>query len=608
MDFRSKPDTNFRNIDDLTEKEAAEEARALRDGINYHDHLYYVKNAPKISDAVYDQLFQRLEDLEAAFPDLKTEDSPTVRIGAEPVSKLTKIRHAAPLLSLQATLECKAVESFLRTARDKSGTTSVRYCLEPKFDGLSVEVVYHDGRFKHGSTRGDGMVGEDISHNLKTIRSLPLCLQEADGASGRVAVRAEVYMSREGFVALNRQRVERGQDTFANPRNAAAGMMRQLESRNVAGKPFDIVFYEILAADSQLPPTHCEVLDQLSRWGLRVSPLNDSGSSLEDIRAFHQDLAKRRDVLDYEIDGIVVKVDDHGLRDELGNRHRNPRWAIAWKFEPCEEVTTVADIVVQVGRTGILTPVALLQPVDVGGVTVSRATLHNANEVRRKDIRVGDCVRVIRAGDVIPEIEKRIGQKGSKRAAPFSMPRRCPACGSKVQRKGAYYLCNAGLSCPAQLVTRLQHFASRDAMDIKHLGEHTAAQLVERGLVHDLADLYGLTVEDLESLDGFAERSAKQLHDAIQGAKKPPLDRFLYALGIRHVGQRVARQLANEYGALESLAAAGQQDIGNIPDIGKETAESVADFFADHQNRDVLNRLYKAGMDVQPMPGKHRQP
>jgi len=597
-----------RNIDDLSRKEAEEEVRALRKDINYHDYLYYIENAPEVSDAVYDKLFKRLEDLESAFPGLKSDDSPTVRVGAPPVSKLRKVRHTAPLQSLQATLEPGDVESFLAAARGKSATKSVHCCLEPKFDGLSVEIIYQNGNFQLGASRGDGEIGEDISHNLKTIRTLPLSLQDTDGVPDKVTVRAEVYMPREGFVALNRQRVERGQDPFANPRNAAAGMVRQLESRKVADKPLDIFFYEILAIDGQLPSTHREVLKQLSRWGLKTSPLNDSASSLDDIRTYHQDLAERRDELDYEIDGIVIKIDNHDLRDQLGSRHRSPRWAIAWKFQPSEETTRVADIVVQVGRTGILTPVALLQPVDVGGVTVSRATLHNAGEVHRKDIRVGDRVRVIRAGDVIPEIESRIKQQGRKRSDPFAMPAHCPVCSSKVRREGAYYLCTAGLSCPAQLSTRLQHYASRDAMDIDYLGEQTAARLVEHGLVHDLADLYDLTVSDIEVLDGFAQHSAKQLRDAIQGTKKPRLDRFLYALGIRRVGCRVAGQLADEFRSLDKLAAADRQRIEKIPDIGKETAESTADFFADRRNRDVLKRLRDAGVQVQPMPDRHGQP
>lgn len=538
MDFKKKPDTNFRELDQLDKKEAAEEARALREGVNYHDYLYYVKDSPEIADAVYDKLFQRLQDLEEAFPGIKTDDSPTRRVGAEPVSRLKKVEHRAPLQSLQATLEADAVRSFLKRAREKAGKQSIRFILEPKFDGLSVEVVYEKGRFGYGATRGNGEVGEDISHNLKTIRTLPLSLR--GGPPESLAVRGEVYMTRKGFTELNKQRLERGEEPFANPRNAAAGLMRQYESRRAAGKPLNVFFYEILAMDGDMPAAHEETLERLGDWGLKTSPLNESASSFKDIERYHSELAEARDDLDYEIDGIVIKVDDHELRDALGSRDRNPRWALAWKFEPREEVTLVEDIVVQVGRTGILTPVALLQPVDVGGVTVSRATLHNEREARRKDIRVGDSVRIIRAGDVIPEVEERVKRPGKKRGEPFAMPARCPVCEAKVVQEGAYHLCTAGLSCPAQLRGRITHYAARDAMDIDHLGTKAAGQLVGRELVKDLADLYALEVQDLESLEGFAERSARQLHDAIQGAKEPRLDRFLYALGIPLVGRRAA--------------------------------------------------------------------
>jgi len=608
MDFKKKPDTNFRELEKLDKKEAAEEARALREGINYHDHLYYVKDAPKIADAVYDKLFQRLQDLEEAFPEIKTDDSPTQRIGAEPVSRLEKIEHKAPLQSLQATLEADAVRAFLKSARDKAGKRSVRFILEPKFDGLSVEVVYEKGRFQYGTTRGNGEVGEDISHNLKTIRALPLALRDRDEAPESLALRGEVYMTRKGFTELNKQRVERGEGPFANPRNAAAGLMRQYESRRAAGKPLSVFFYEILATDGDMPPTHKETLEQLKDWGLKTSPLNESASSFADIEHYHGKLAEERDDLDYEIDGIVIKVDEHALRDTLGSRDRNPRWALAWKFEPREEVTLVEDIVVQVGRTGILTPVALLQPVDVGGVTVSRATLHNEREARRKDIRVGDRVRIIRAGDVIPEVEERVKRPGKKRGEPFEMPRHCPVCGAEVAREGAYRLCTAGLSCPAQLRKRITHYAARDAMDIDHLGEKAAEQLVGRELVKNLADLYELEVDDLESLDGFAERSSRQLHDAIQAAKGPHLDRFLYALGIPLVGRRVAGQLADEFRSLEKIAAADKREIEEISGIGSEIAAAAADFFADRSNRKVLEHMHKSGLKVKSMPERKKQP
>ncbi|UHQ56103.1 NAD-dependent DNA ligase LigA [Microbulbifer sp. YPW16] len=608
MDFTSKPDTDFRPVEGLDKDEASEEARALREGINYHDHLYYVKGSPKISDAEYDKLFARLEDLEQEFPDLRTDDSPTRRVGVSPVSKLEKISHRKPLLSLQAKLDADDVRTFLESICKAADRKFPRLILEPKFDGLSIEVVYREGQFEHGSTRGNGETGEDISHNLKTIRTLPLSLQDVAHAPGLLAVRGEVYMRKKGFTALNRQRVESGEEPFANPRNAAAGLMRQYESRQAAGKPVSVFFYEILEMDDERPQSHQKALQKLSDWGLRTSPLNRAASSFEEVRDYHAQLQGKRDELDFEIDGIVIKVDQVELQEKLGNRDRSPRWALAWKFKPREETTTVEDIVVQVGRTGMLTPVALLTPVDVGGVTVSRATLHNEAEVRRKDIRVGDTVRVIRAGDVIPEIEERIKRPGKKRAEPFSMPGHCPSCEAPVSRDGAYYLCTAGLACPAQLRGRIQHYAGRDAMDIDHLGAKAARQLVERGLVHNLADLYGLAVEDLESLEGFARRSAKQLHDAIQAAHKARLDRFLYALGIPLVGQRVARQLAREFGKLDKVASAKEDDISVIDGIGSEIAMATTAFFHDSQNRQILRRLQQQGVEVTPMPRRDRQP
>ncbi|NIV75617.1 MAG: NAD-dependent DNA ligase LigA [Gammaproteobacteria bacterium] len=609
MDFKKRPRTDFKPIDAISRDQARKEAAALREGVAYHDYLYYVKNQPAISDALYDKLFRRLEELEEAHPELRSPDSPTRRVGAEPVSRLKKVRHAAPMLSLQAVRETSEVEAFHRRVREAAGKRKLAYVLEPKFDGLSVELVYREGRLHHGATRGNGDVGEDISHNLKTIGAVPLSLR-ADGAVPEsLAVRAEVFMPKSGFIDLNRERIERGEEPFANPRNAAAGLMRQLDPRNVAGKPLDIYFYEILDADGDIPDSHHDVLARLGEWGLKTSPLNRGGSSLDDLRGYHERLSGRRDDLDYEIDGTIVKVDDRALREKLGVRARNPRWAIAWKFPPREEVTTLEEIVVQVGRTGMLTPVALLQPVDVSGVTVSRATLHNADEVRRKDVRPGDRVRIVRAGDVIPEVLERVPQPGVKRARPFSMPRRCPVCGAQVEREGAYCFCPAGLSCQAQLVGRILHYASRDAMNIDHLGEKTAQQLVARDMVHDIADLYDLSIDDLELLDGFARKSATQLHAAVQDARRVRLDRFLYALGIRHVGRRIARLLATELGSLLAVRGASAERLERIPEIGTEIARSVAGFFDEKQNRRVLERLRRAGVRVADMPSRRkRQP
>jgi len=597
MDFKKHPKTDFKDVNALSKEEAQEEIASLREGISYHDHLYYVKNKPKISDATYDKLFRRLQELEQAFPQLQSESSPTQRVGAAPVDELKDVRHAALMLSLNAALEEKDVGDFAAFVGRNTKKKKIAYVLEPKFDGLSVEVVYENGKFRYGATRGDGEIGEDISENLKTIRTVPLQLQEGKTPfPSFLSVRAEAFMHKQGFQALNKARIEKGQEPFANPRNAAAGTLRQLDPKNVADKPLDVFFYDILKAEGDGFSSHWTALNEFPRWGLPTCPSNERCFSLNKIKAYHQRHLKKRDELDYEIDGIVIKLDEYALREALGIRHRSPRWALAWKFPPKEEVTKLVDIIVQVGRTGILTPVALLEPVDVGGVTVSRATLHNEDEVRKKDVRPGDKVRVVRAGDVIPEVLERVKQPGKRRGKAFKMPAGCPACGSEVMKEGAYDICPAGLSCPPQLSRRIMHYGSRDALDIAGLGKKTAEALVEKGLVKNVADLYDLTTKDIMALDGFAEKSAAQLYDAIQGTKEPELDRFLYALGIRRVGQRVARILAEEYGSLHALKEAGEADLKTISEIGPEIAQSVVSFFNQEENRKVLKRLTEAGV------------
>ncbi len=410
-------------------------------------------------------------------------------------------------------------------------------------------------------------------------------------------------MPRDGFGELNRKRVERGEEAFANPRNAAAGIVRQLDPSKVADKPLTVFFYDVLKQEGADLSGHWETLERLKEWGLKTSAYNRRASTLEALSDFHSKMSEGRDDLEFEIDGVVIKLDNYGQREELGTRQRSPRWAVAWKFEPRKELTRIRDVVVQVGRTGKLTPVALLDPVDVGGVTVSRATLHNAGEVERKDVRPGDKVRVKRAGDVIPEVVERIGEPGRKRTEPFEMPRECPVCGAEMFREGACHFCPGGLSCRAQLKGSLVHYASREAMDIDHLGEETAKALIEREMVGDIADLYELETGQLEELPGFAERSARQLHDAIQSAKSPRLDRFLYALGIRHVGEHVAAVLAEELGDLESVRDASAEWLREIDGIGPEIAGSIAEFFHDGKNMEVLDRLLEAGVEPQPLEG-----
>ena len=607
MDFKHDPKTDFRPLDALDEAQARAEVQALREGIEYHDRLYYLEDSPQISDATYDRLLHRLEQLEQAFPQLASEDSPTRRVGPGPVAELHDVRHEAPMLSLQAVSEEQDVEAFDRTVRRETGDEAVRYSLEPKFDGLSVEVVYEKGRFERAATRGNGETGEDVSHTARTIDALPQRLKGPHPPE-RLALRGEVFMSRRGFVKLNKRRVERGEEPFANPRNAAAGSMRQLDPRHAADKPLEICFYEILAADAELPSTQHATFERLAEWGLPVSEENRQGS-VRDAARYYRDMVDQRDDLDFEIDGVVLKVEGLAARERLGVRERSPRWALAWKFPPREEVTILEQVVVSVGRTGILTPVALLQPVDVGGVTVSRATLHNAGEVERKDVRPGDRVRIYRAGDVIPEIRERIPQPGRKRSRPFRMPKHCPVCEARVVQEGAYYLCPAGLACAAQLTARITHYGSREALDIDHLGEKTAHQLVERGMVADLADLYRLEAEDLATLEGFARHSAQQLADAIGDSRRPRLDRFLYALGIRHVGRHTARSIAGEFGTLDAVAGATAAQLAAVPEVGDEIAASVTQFFAQKENRRVLERMRKAGVEVQRMPrGEGEQP
>ena len=606
MNFRKKPPKQFKAIDKMSKGEAEKEIKALREGIDYHDYRYYVKNEPVISDARYDRLFHRLQELEDAFPELRSENSPTRRVGASPVSRLEKVEHTAPMLSLNAALEEKEIKDLYDFICNRVDDDKTKFVLEPKFDGLSVELVYENGRLKYGATRGDGRTGEDITHNLKTIHTIPMRLPENKHRPKLIAVRGEVFMPKKKFQDLNRRRLENGQEPFANPRNAAAGTMRQLDPQNVSDKPLDVIFYEILRIDNGRPDSHWKALKRFPDWGFKTDAHNQKGTSFEDIKAYHEKMNRQRDDLEVDIDGIVVKLDRHELREKLGVRQRSPRWAFAWKFPPKEEITRLTDIVVQVGRTGMLTTVALLQPVDVGGVTVSRATLHNEDEVRKKDVRPGDKVRIARAGDVIPEVVERVKQPGKKRSTRFSMPDECPACGVAVFREEAYYFCPAGLKCPPQVIGGIVHYASRPALDIDGLGDKTAADLVEKDLAGDIADLYVLENDDLLQLDGFAEKSAGRLYRAIQDSKTPDLDRFLYALGIRHVGRRMAGILAEKFGKLETIRTAGRADLETIPEIGPEIARNVTEFFKADINRDVLDRLGKAGVKVRKAKGNKR--
>jgi DNA ligase (NAD+) len=585
----------------LSRSEAARKLEELRQAIRHHDHLYYVKARPDISDSEYDRLFRQLVELEQAFPDLVTNDSPSQRVGAPPLSELSKVRHEKPMLSLDSITDQPDVLAFdARVMRDLKPAT-VSYTVEPKYDGLSVELIYQRGRFVRGATRGDGLTGEEVTVNLRTIRSLPLQLREGTGIPDHLVVRGEVYMRLDEFQHLNRRITERGEEPFANPRNAASGALRQLDSRITAARPLVITCYDIMTMSGEPLSTHWAELDALSSWGLPVPAQRRQCRSIDEVIAFHAEIGAMRESLPYEIDGIVVKVDERRHQDRLGSKSRSPRWAIAFKFAPRKEITQIQDIVVSVGRTGTLTPLALLKPVEVGGVTISRATLHNADEVARKDVRVGDMVKVERAGDVIPAIAERVAVAGEQRSEPFRMPDQCPVCGSAVAREGAYFYCTGQTVCMAQLKGAIEHFASKSAMTIDGLGKKTVAQLVDRGLVKNLADLYSLTKPQLLSLEGFADRSAGLLLESIERSKQVRLDRFLMGLGIRQVGQHIARVLARHFGDLHPLMAADREQFQRIHEIGPEIADSLESFFQEERNRQVIRQLLAYGLQIAPL-------
>jgi DNA ligase (NAD+) len=575
---------------------------ALRDEIRRHDYLYYVKDRPEISDSQYDLLFRELVELEQAYPELVTPDSPTQRVGAPPLAELLKVHHEQPMLSLDSIVDQGEVQAFDQRMKRELETTSVEYSAEPKFDGLSVELVYNQGVFTRGATRGDGTTGEDVTINLRTIRSLPLQLQAHSSHPDHLVVRGEVYMRLDDFQSLNRRMTERGDEAFANPRNAAAGSLRQLDSAIAAARPLVVTCYEIMAQSGSAPPTHWDELETMAQWGL---PIPERGrrrlcASIDDVVTFHRETDLVRDQLPYEIDGVVVKVNRRDWQSRLGMKSRSPRWAIAFKFAPRKEITVVQDIVVSVGRTGTLTPVALLKPVEVGGVTISRATLHNADEVARKDIRVNDTVKVERAGDVIPAIAERVPIPNEQRRDPFCMPDRCPVCGSTVAREGAYFYCTGQSACGAQLKGTIEHFSSKQALNIDGLGKKTVAQLVDKNLVQSLADLYRLSFDDLLKLEGFADRSAKLLLESIAGSKTVPLDRFLMGLGIRQVGQHIAKVLAREFGSLDCIMSADRERFQRIREIGPEISESLVAYWSEPHNRNVIQELQELGVQVAP--------
>jgi DNA ligase (NAD+) len=579
-------------------KTAVKRAKELREEINYHNYRYYVLDEPVVPDAEYDRLMRELVELEKKYPELITPDSPTQRVGAAPAAGFREIRHTVAMLSLDNAFDESEVVAFDTRVRERLGTDEVvDYSAEPKIDGVAISIRYEAGVLVSAATRGDGIVGEDVTHNVRTIRSIPLRLR--GDHPELLEVRGEIYMTRSGFEAMNARARETGERTFVNPRNAAAGSLRQLDSRVTAVRPLEMFAYGVgQVSGVTLPNKHSEILGLLREWGHRVNPLCTVVHGIDGCLAYYRKIGAMRASLPYDIDGVVYKVNDLSLQQRLGTISRSPRWAVAHKFPAQEALTTVEAVEFQVGRTGALTPVARLKPVFVGGVTVSNATLHNMDELERKDIRIGDTVIVRRAGDVIPEVVATIPERRPPGARRVELPKHCIVCGSDVVRPAgeAVARCSGGLVCPAQRKEALRHFASRRALDIQGLGEKLINQLVDSGKVRTAADLYRLTEADLESLERMGAKSAGNLRRAIQRSRDTTLARFLYALGIREVGEATAAALAEHFGTIEALESASEDELQEVPDVGPVVAAHVHAFFRQPHNREVIDNLIQAGV------------
>ncbi|MGB2890848.1 MAG: NAD-dependent DNA ligase LigA [Candidatus Acidiferrales bacterium] len=579
--------------------DAAKQITKLRDAIRRHEYLYFVADNPKISDAEFDRLMERLKKLEAEHPELVTPGSPTRRVGGQPRVGFQTCRHKTPMMSLDNAFSFEALRDFDRRVRELTGRERVAYVTEQKFDGLSLSLIYEKGALERGVTRGDGTTGEDVTPNVKTIRSIPLSINpvvlKKAGIRGDFEVRGEVVMSRKAFQELNEQQEAQGGKRFANPRNAAAGAVRVLDPSITASRRLDFYAYYLLV-DGRVPlKKHSEVLEALGTMHFKASPDFEVCNTIEDVERYIGRWESKREKLPFEIDGIVVKVNETALQSELGYTAKAPRWAIAYKYPAHQETTVVKEIQVNVGRTGALTPVAFLEPVAIGGVTVSRSTLHNMDEIERLNVHAGDTVLIERAGEVIPHVVKVV--KHGKEEKPFKMPENCPVCGTRIHKaedEVAYRCVNA--SCPAKRKESLLHFASRQAMNIDGLGEKIVDQLVDKGIVKDFAGLYHLDLKTLADLERMGEKSAQNLLDEIAASKQNSLDRLIYGLGIRFAGERTAQLLAEHFGSLEKIAQATVEELEEVTEIGPKVAASIAEFFSEKVNRDVIKRLKEAGV------------
>jgi len=593
----------------MTRADAAQRITELREQIHHHDYLYYVEARPEVSDAEYDALMRELRELEASFPDLVTADSPTQRVGGAPTDIFKPVEHHDAMLSLDnATAPDDLREFEARIGRGLPGAAFTYVC-EPKIDGLGIALLYEHGRFIRGATRGDGRVGEDITPNLRTIRSIPMVLRGALAAAPVIEVRGEVFMPREEFARLNRTLEEAGTPTFANPRNAAAGAVRQKDPSVTARRPLDIFLYHLSRADSLGFTSHWDVLEALRAAGFKTNPRAERCANLAAVVAACEKLERDRDTLGYDADGAVVKVESLDQQRRLGSTTHHPRWAIAFKFAARQATTVIDAIEVNVGKTGALTPTAKLAPVELAGVTIRNVSLHNEDEIRRKDIRVGDTVLIERAGDVIPYVVQVVLAKRPEQTQPFTFPSTCPACGAATARAEgeAYWRCT-NPACPAQFKERLRHFGSRRAMDIEHLGDSTIEQLVDSGEVKDFADLYKLTVERVTELERFADKSAENLIRAIEASRERGLARLLNALGIRLVGERVAQLLATRFGTLDAIAGASEVELADVHGIGDEIARAIRGFFEDSSNQALIQKLKaaKVAMSAPLAPAAHK--